>query len=146
MFVLDFSHSKLRAGIALDHDRESRKRSVGWVVIDIGLVDEDDSLGESGIGDCLLDFGVVFVDELALGGDRWVDISIGVIDIRHLNCIFRLRFKFIIIMFLLFSAYHFLSQTNLLALYSIGNLFSLIFKFGYFIQNKKIHTKIIQAF
>ena len=85
MFVLDLSHRKLRACITLDHDRKSGKRSVGWVIVDIGLVDEDNSFSESGIGNCLLDFGVVFVDELALAGDGWVDISVGVIDIRHLN-------------------------------------------------------------
>ena len=81
MFILNFSHSQLGAGIALDHDGESGKRSVGWVIVGVRLVYEDDSFSESGIGDCLLDFGVVFVQELTLAGDGWIYVSIGVVDI-----------------------------------------------------------------
>ena len=81
MLILNFGHGQLGAGVTLDHDRESGKRSVGWVVVGVRLVYEDDSLSESGVGDCLLDFGVVFVQELTLAGDGWIDISVGVVDI-----------------------------------------------------------------
>jgi hypothetical protein len=81
MFILNLGNSELGTGIALDHDRKSGERGIIWVVIGIWLVYEDDSLSESRVGYCLLDFGVVFVNQLALGGYSRVDISVGVIDI-----------------------------------------------------------------
>lgn len=85
MLILNLSHGELGAGITLDHDWEPGKGSVGGVIIGVGLVDKDDSFGECGVRDGLLDFRVVFVEELAFCGDGGVDIAIGVIDLGHLN-------------------------------------------------------------